>query len=91
MTGINHERPASSLGGPEQPKSRGQRKRSSIPGLSMVLSDLPQDGKWKVLGKLTKDTTYAYKASGDKEYLVMVNEGDEKVSRTSRVRPYRLG
>jgi len=91
VTGINHERPASSLGGPEQPKSRGQRKRSSIPGLSMVLSDLPQDGKWKVLGKLTKDTTYAYKASGDKEYLVMVNEGDEKVGRTSRVCPCSLG
>ena len=42
-------------------------------------------GRWRIFGRLAPDgnvannTTYAYKVSGDKEYLVIANDGDDKV------------
>ena len=39
-----------------------------------------ETGKWNIFGEIAPDTTYAYKASNDKEYLVIANEGDDKVS-----------
>jgi hypothetical protein len=83
----NQERPQGSLGNHLAGSSDPAERRKIIPGLPVVFDDLPQDGKWKLLGKLTKDTTYAYKRTDDKEYLVMVNDGAEKVSRISCLCP----
>ena len=84
---VNKERLQSSLGNHLAESSDPATRRNIIPGLPVMFDDLPQDGKWKLLGKLTKDTTYAYKRTDDKEYLVMVNDGPEKVSRISRICP----
>jgi hypothetical protein len=84
---VEQERPQGSLGNHLAGSSDPAERRNIIPGLPVMFDDLPQDGKWKLLGKLTTDTTYAYKRTDDKEYLVMVNDGAEKVSIISRLCP----